>query len=37
MVMFIPLEAATSNLNQAIRPLHRNVCKCGGLKDTTHS
>jgi len=37
MVIFFPFEAATSNLNPAIRPLQRNVYKCGGLKSTTHS
>jgi len=37
MVMFVPLVAATSNFNPAIRPLQQNVYKCGGLKVTTHS
>jgi hypothetical protein len=34
--MCVPLEAATSNLNPAIRSLQQNVYKSGGLKGTTH-
>ena len=37
MSLSFPLEAATSILNPAIRPLQQDVYKFGGLKGSTHS